>query len=545
MGLGDLELHDENEKANVNIEINVTENSQNDIESLSTNPRETVNLLNRSLSTRQVSMIAIAGTIGTGLFLGTGKSLAAGGPLSLLICYALIGFVVYVTLLSVGEMSTIYPVAGSFCTFSRRFGSDSLGFTNLVNYWFNDAISVASELTALRLILEYWSNFDYYWVASLIIWIFLLTLNMFHVSIYGEAEYWLALLKVVTILIFFIVSIVVNAGHNNLHEYIGFKYWSMGDAPLVGGIKGFVSVFVTASFSYGGTESLTLTAGEASNPIRNTPKVINTVFWRILIFYTFTIFFIGMNIPYDYPNLSTKTTITSPFTIVLKMVGANAGGSFMNAIIFTSVISGGNHSLFSGGRLLFTLGTDGYFPKVFTYTNRYKAPYVAVFVTWFIGGLCFGSSFISAGVFWSWLQSLVGVSNQIAWLTIIVTSFRFRAGLKAQGKEHYLKFKNWTYPYGNIFSTVFIMFIIFIQGWSSFDPWNVSDFFSNYLELIIFPLFYVIWWIYKRDKWVKPEDMDFETDLYVETEEERLLNEKLDSLKGWAKWRNRLFEYFV
>ncbi|KAH3672866.1 hypothetical protein WICMUC_004088 [Wickerhamomyces mucosus] len=537
---------DRKHEENITTTTNINEKLQYlDIESKSTVPKSNVDLLNRSLSTRQVSMIAIAGTIGSGLFLGTGKSLASGGPLSLLICYALIGIVVYVTLLCIGEMSTIYPVAGSFCTFAKRFGSDSLGFTNLVNYWFNDAISVASDLTAVQLILSYWTDFRYYWVASLIIWVFLLSLNVLHVRLYGEAEYWLALLKVISIIIFFIVSIVVNAGHNNLHEYIGFKYWSIGDAPFVDGFKGFASVFVTASFSYGGTESLTLTAGEASNPTRNTPKVVKTVFWRILIFYIFTVFFIGMNVPYNYPNLSTKKTITSPFTIVLQMVGAKAGGSFMNAVIFTSVISAGNHALFAGSRLLFTLGTDGYFPKIFTYTNRFRAPYVAVLVTWFIGGLCFGSSFISAGVLWDWLQSIVGVSNQLAWLTIIITSFRFRAGLKAQGKEDYLKFKNWTYPYGNIFAAGFIILIILVQGWSSFDPWNVSDFFSNYLELMVFPLFYVVWWVYKRDNWVKVQEMDFETDFYVETEEEKLLNEKLDGLRGWMRWRQRIFEFFI
>lgn len=505
---------------------------------------EVVNSLNRSLSPRQINMIAIGGTIGSGLFMGTGKSLASGGPLSLLIGYALIGVVVYITLLSIGEMSTMMPVAGSFCTYARRFGSESLGFTILVNYWFNDAVSVASDLTALQLILSYWTDF-HYWVISLIVWVVLLGLNVFHVRFYGETEYWLAFLKIVTILIFFIVSIVVNAGHNTDHEYIGFKYWSMGDAPFVDGFKGFAKIFVTASFAYGGTESLTLTAGEAKNPIRNTPKVIKTVFWRILIFYIFTVFFIGMNVPYNYPNLSTSNVITSPFTIVFQKVGAKAGGSFMNAVILTSVISAGNHALFAGSRLLYTLGTDGYLPKFFAIKNRFKAPYVAVLITWFIGGLCFGSSFISAGVLWRWLQSLVGVSNQLSWLTIGITSLRFRKGLKAQGKEHYLKFRNWTYPYGNYFAVVFICVIILVQGWSCFAPWNVSDFFSNYVELGIFPFFYLVWWLYKRDKWVEVQDMDFETDRYFETEEEQLLNQELDSLKGWPKFRQRFVEFFL
>ncbi|GMM34765.1 hypothetical protein DASC09_020900 [Saccharomycopsis crataegensis] len=511
-------------------------------ESLSIN-KGTVHNLNRSLSTRHINMIAIGGTIGSGLFLGTGKSLANGGPVSLLICYLLIGVVVYITLLSLGEMSTLMPISGSFCTYARRFGSESLGFTILANYWFNDAVSVASDLTALQLILSYWTDF-HYWVISLIVWVVLLGLNVFHVRFYGETEYWLALLKIIAILIFFIISIVVNAGHNNLHEYIGFKYWSIGEAPVVDGFKGFAKVFVTASFAYGGTESLTLTAGEAVNPVRNTPKVIKTVFWRILFFYVLTVFFIGMNVPYNYPNLSTGKVITSPFTIVFQMVGAKAAGSFMNAVILTSVISAGNHALYAGSRLLYTLGTDGYLPKFLTKTNRYKAPYVSVIITWFVGGLCFGSSFISAGTLWSWLQSIVGVSNQLSWWTINITALRFRRGLKEQGKVNYLRFKNWTYPWGNYFCVVFITFIVLVQGWSSFAPWDVSSFFQNYIELGVFPLLYLIWWFYKRDSWVKSSEMDFETDRYFETEEELELNERLDDLKGWPKWRHRILEFF-
>lgn len=522
--------------------------SQDDLEDsrilTSSQNEQTVNSLNRSLSTRQINMIAIAGTIGSGLFLGTGKSLAAGGPAALVICYSLIGFVVYVTLLSLGEMSTLMPVAGSFCTFARKFGSESLGFTILVNYWFNDAVSVASDLTALQMILLYWTDF-HYWVVSLIVWVALLSLNVFHVRFYGETEYWLALLKVVTILIFFIVSIVVNAGANNMNEYIGFRYWAQGDAPFVNGFRGFANIFVTASFAYGGTESLTLTAGEAKNPVRNTPKVIRSVFWRILFFYILTTFFIGMNVPYDYPNLATKSVITSPFTIVFLMVGARAGGSFMNAVIFTSLISAGNHALYAGSRLLYTLGTDGYLPKFFTWRNKYKAPYVAVIITWFCGGLCFGSSFISTGTLWSWLQALVGVSNQLSWLCIGVTSLRFRKGLKVQDKEHYLKFKNWTYPYGNYISLVLIVVIILVQGWTSVYPFDVSSFFQNYVELGVFPFCYLVWWVYKRDHWVLASEMDFETDRYFETEEEKLENEHLDSLRGWPKVRQIFTDYFI
>jgi AAT family amino acid transporter len=141
--------------------------------------------LHRGLSARQVQMIAIAGTIGTGLFLGTGRSLAQGGPASMLICYSIVGFIVYVTLLLLGEMATQYPVAGSFNAYTTRFFSPSYGFALAWNYWFNDAVSVASDLTAAQLVLQYWTPWSP-WVISLLFWLFLVTVNAAHVKAYGE-----------------------------------------------------------------------------------------------------------------------------------------------------------------------------------------------------------------------------------------------------------------------------------------------------------------------------------------------------------------------
>ncbi|KAJ3538849.1 hypothetical protein NM688_g6454 [Phlebia brevispora] len=179
--------------------------------------------LHRGLSARQVSMIAIAGTIGTGLFLGTGRSLAQGGPASMLICYAIVGLIVYITLLLLGEMATQYPVAGSFNAYAVRFFSPSYGFALSWNYWFNDAVSVASDLTAAQLVLAFWTD-RYTWLVSIFFWVFLVGVNSLHVRAYGELEYWLSTLKVVTIIIFIIIGILVNVGVNTSHQYIGLRH---------------------------------------------------------------------------------------------------------------------------------------------------------------------------------------------------------------------------------------------------------------------------------------------------------------------------------
>ncbi|EAU91543.2 amino acid permease [Coprinopsis cinerea okayama7 len=358
--------------------------------------------LQRELSARQVQMIAIAGTIGTGLFLGTGKSLAQGGPASMLICYSIIGFIVYVTLLLLGEMATQYPVAGSFNAYTTRFFSPAYGFALGWNYWFNDAVSVASDLTAAQLVIQFWATSNA-WVVSVVFWVFLVGVNAIHVRAYGELEYWLSSLKVITVILFIIVGTLVNMGFNTESRVIGFENWRIPGAPFVGGFGGFAHVFVTASYAFGGTESLGITAGETRNPTKNMPRVVKLVFWRILTFYLLTILLIGLN-----------------------------------------------------------------------------------------GESC---------VEWAQVLNIVGVSNQIAWLSIGLSSWRFRKAWLKQGRApEQLKFRaSWTWPWGPPFVVVGVTVLIIVQGWSSFVPkFSPVDFISFYIEVPIMLLMTVAYLIRSR-----------------------------------------------
>lgn len=271
----------------------------------------------------------------------------------------------------------------------------------------------------------------------------------------------------------------------------------------------------------GGTESIAITAGETKNPAKNIPRVVKNVFWRILLFYILSVLILGLNVPYNYPNLSSKTTTTSPFTIVFQQTGAKAAGSFINAVIVTSVLSAGNHALFAGSRLLYTLSVDGHAPTIFGKLNRNKVPWVAVLTTSIISALCFGASYIGAGQLWSWLQNLVGVSNQLAWMAIALTSIRFRRGLAVQNKTHLLPFKNWTYPWGPWLSLTLNGVIILVQGWSSFSPsFSAVDFVSFYVELPIMLLMYCGWKVLKKTELVGYETMDLGSDVYMNTEKD-------------------------
>ncbi|KIS68112.1 putative lysine-specific permease [Mycosarcoma maydis] len=471
--------------------------------------------LRRALGERTIQMIALAGTIGTGLFLGSGKALATSGPLSILISYSLVGVIVYLTMIAMGEMAALVPTSGAFGVFTTRFVSVHAGFSVNLNYWLNDAISVASDLTAMQILKNYWVSDDVFpgWALSLISLAFLISVNVISVRGYAELEYLLSLLKIATIIAFIIVGIVVNAGVNDTHSYLGFRYWTIGDAPFVGGFGGWVSSFVTASFAFGGTESLTITAGETRNPSKTIPKTIRNVFWRIILFYILALFIIGINIPYNTPGLKSKNTAVSPFTLVFKQAGSHGAASFMNAVVLTSALSAGNHALYAGTRILHSMATNGQAPKIFaTVSKSTRVPWVALACTASISGLCFGSSYIGAGDLWNWLQNLVGVSNQLSWAAIGVSSIRFHKAVVKQGKQSSLIYKNWTQPWGPYVAVIGSVLMILVQGWTAFKPFNVSDFFSYYIELVFFALAFLGWKLWKKTKLIPIEEVDLYTD---------------------------------
>lgn len=261
------------------------------------------------------------------------------------------------------------------------------------------------------------------------------------------------------------------------------------------------------------------------------PRVVKNVFWRILLFYVLSVLLIGLNIPYTTPGLDSKNVRTSPFTLTFQLAGSQIAGSFINAVIMTSVLSAANHALFAGTRLLYTLALEGHAPPFFGHLNRFRVPWIAVLSTSAIGGLCFGASFIGAGQLWTWLQNIVGVSNQLAWIAIGIASVRFRSAMKLQGKEHLLPFKNWTYPWGPWLCIILNVVIVLVQGWSCFSPsFSAVDFVSYYIELPIMGVMYVGWKLIKRTSIVQLAEMDLETDRYISPPEE---------MRPRKAWRDR------
>ncbi|GAA5887307.1 hypothetical protein JCM6882_002485 [Rhodosporidiobolus microsporus] len=444
--------------------------------------------LHRALSSRQVSMISIAGTIGTGLFLGTGGALATGGPGSLLVNYSIVGGLIFLLIHCVGEMVTQFPVAGAWPAYIAKFVDEPAAFAYGWLSVLGLSIAMAGELTATQLLMAYWTD-RLMWLPALFFMVGLLGTNLVTVKAYGELEYWLSLLKVIAIVIFFFLGIAVNAGANTTCTHIGAQYWTVNEAPFVDGFAGFASLFVTAAFAYGGTESVGMAAAETKNPTRNISRIANRVFFRIIFFYILTVILIGFDIPYNFPNLASGTTATSPFTIVFDKAGAKAGGSFMNAVILTSILSACNMSLFGSSRVLYGMALRGHAPSIFCRLTKRGVPWAALLAVVSLSFVFFGISFAPGGAakIWTYAQSLVGVNNQFGWVFIGLSSWRMRRAWIKQGKPlTSLKCPNLAGSYGAPIVVVAFSFIILIQGWSSFKGgFHAEKFVQSYSSPVL------------------------------------------------------------
>ncbi|KAI8997169.1 amino acid permease/ SLC12A domain-containing protein [Pilobolus umbonatus] len=457
--------------------------------------------LQRGLKARHLVMISLGGTIGTGLFLASGASVAEAGPGGALLAYGLIGIMIFFMMESLGEMSTYIPIAGSFNNYAGRFIDPALGFALGWNYWYSWAVTVAVELTASSMVMAYWLPNIPSIVWSVVYLVPLLLLNLLSVKGYGEAEYWFAMVKVLTVIIFIILGILVDTG------VLGGIYYGV-DTFNRGGIQGLgtFSAFLTAGFSFQGTELVGVAAGESENPRKNVPKAIRQVYWRIILFYLLSLLMIGLIIPYDDPLLlksDISNVSVSPFTLVFMKAGIQPAAHIMNAVILTTVLSAGNSGLYASSRTLYDLSNERKAPKFLQKMTSRGVPIYCVLITGGIGMLAFLTSLFGNGVVYAWLLNISSVTGFIAWMGICASHYRFRKAYVAQGYDvNDLPYKAKLFPVGPIFAFLVCAFVVVGQGYSawSLDPINPSDVIAAYIGIPIVLVFYLGYKIVKKTK---------------------------------------------
>ncbi|KOQ39207.1 amino acid permease, partial [Achromobacter xylosoxidans] len=306
--------------------------------------------LRRALSARHLTMIAVGGSIGTGLFVASGATIAQAGPGGALLGYVLIGVMVYFLMTSLGELAAAMPVSGSFSTYGARYVEDGFGFALGWNYWYNWAVTVAVDLVAAQLVMAYWFPDvpGVYWSALFLAITF--GLNALSARGFGEAEFWFALIKVIAVLAFVAMGVMMLLGIIRGGEDGGVANWTVGDAPFAGGFAALIGVAMVVGFSFQGTELIGIAAGESKDPARNLPRAVRQVFWRILLFYVMAILVIGLLIPYTDPHLlrnDVTDVSVSPFALIFERAGLLAAASIMNAVVLTSVLSAGNSGMYA------------------------------------------------------------------------------------------------------------------------------------------------------------------------------------------------------
>ena len=423
--------------------------------------------LQRNLKARHINLIAIGGAIGTGLFVGTGASISAAGPGGAVVSYGVIGIAIYFMMTALGEMVTHRPVAGAFETYTGEYVEPALGFTVGWMYWYSCAMTIAVELVASSIIMKYWFPDSPSLLWSVLFLGTILALNLFSARVFGEAEFWFAGIKVITIIVFLILGVAMIAGIIGGHE-VGLSNWTTGEAPFVGGWSGTFSVLMVAGFSFVGVESAAVAAGEAENPRRTMPRAINSVFVRIMLFYIGAIIVVATLVVYTDPSLlsaSEENIAASPFTIVFERAGLAIAAAFMNAVVLTSVLSAGNSTLYVGSRLLYSMAGVGRAPRLFARTSSHGVPVWGVLATVTISMLGFLSSLVGDSVAYTWFYNATGLTGFIVWTGVCLAHLRFRAAWKAQGRdEGELPYRARLFPVGTWFALIVFVGVIIGQG---------------------------------------------------------------------------------
>lgn len=299
-----------------------------------------IDLVQRRLKQRHVQMIAIAGTLGTGLFLGSGKALSGAGPVGALIAYALVGTVAYSSLCSIGEMACHAPISGTFPHYAARWVDPAFGFAVGWNYYYTNLMSVPVEVTGAQLLITFWDNNPkHVAIYTTVITCLVILINIFGVRWFGEAEFGFALIKLTLITGLILLGLVIDLGGAPNHQRLGFQYWKNPGVLAGAGLEpnhigldrflGILSVLVQAGFSFQGMELVAVAASETENPRRNIAKAVRRVFYRICIFYILGIFVTGLIVPYNDPSLlqSTGNAAESPYVIAMTRAGIKGGSS--------------------------------------------------------------------------------------------------------------------------------------------------------------------------------------------------------------------------
>ncbi|MGW6398983.1 amino acid permease [Streptomyces sp. NPDC055134] len=412
--------------------------------------------LKAGLKNRHLSMIAIGGVIGAGLFVGSGSGIAKAGP-AILISYALVGLMVVMVMRMLGEMAAARPSSGSFSAYADQALGRWAGFSIGWLYWFFWVVVLAVEATAGAVILNGWVPAVPQWGWALIVMVVLTATNLASVASYGEFEFWFAGIKVVAIGGFVIIGLLavfgVLPGSDN--PGAGFAHLTDAGGFMPNGAGSILTGVLMVVFSFMGSEIVTLAAGESEDPQRAVTKATNSVIWRIGVFYLGSIFIVLTLLPWNDKSIAKDGS----YVAALNSIGIPHAGQVMNVIVLTAVLSCLNSGLYTASRMAFSLGQRGDAPKAFAKTSKNGVPQAAI-----LGSVVFG--FVAVWFNYQWPDTvfnfLLNSSGAVAlfvWLVICFTQLKMR-GIILREQPEKLVVKMWLFPYLTWATIAMISFVL-------------------------------------------------------------------------------------
>ncbi|WHY59082.1 amino acid permease [Peribacillus simplex] len=439
--------------------------------------------LKKELKIRHITMISLGGIIGAGLFVGSGPLINTAGPGSIF-SYAIAGLLVILVMRMLGEMSTANPSSGSFSTYAREAIGPWAGYTIGWLYWFFWVIAIAVEAIAGATIIQYWFPSLPSWSVSLML-TFLLTLtNIYSVKSFGEFEYWLSMIKVVSIVLFLILGGAIIFGFIPGIESPGTSNLLHRGGFLPSGIS---SVFIGVAlvmFSFMGSEIVATAAGETSHPEKAMRVATNTVIYRILTFYLGSILIIVTILPWDSTSL-----MKSPFVSVLELLNIPAAAQIMNFLLFTAVLSCLNSGIYTSSRMLFSMAENGDAPRMFLKVNKKGIPMNAVLGCTVIAYISIGFNYVSPDKVFLFLVNASGGVALLVYLVIAFSQLRMRRKYEKENPGA-LKIRMWLFPYLT-YATIITITSIFISM-TFIDSLRLQFFLTLLLTILIVGSFFVL-----------------------------------------------------
>ncbi|MER6048462.1 amino acid permease [Streptomyces sp. NPDC001793] len=415
--------------------------------------------LQAGLKNRHLSMIAIGGVIGAGLFVGSGAGINAAGP-GILLSYALTGLLVVLVMRMLGEMAAASPTSGSFSAYADRALGRWAGFTIGWLYWFFWSVVLAVEATAAAGILTGWIPAVPQWAWALLVMIVLTGTNLVSVSSFGEFEFWFAGIKVVAIVVFIVVGALAIFGLPPGHHAVGTANLLGHGGFLPKGPGAILSGMLLVVFSFMGSEIVTLAASESPNPVMAVRKAVNSVIWRIALFYIGSIAVIVTLLPWD-----SDAVTKSPYVAVLESLKIPYAGTVMDVVVLTAVLSCLNSGLYTASRMAFSLGERGDAPKAFATVNKGGVPAVAIWASVAFGFIATIFSYTSKDTIFEFLLNSSGAVALFVWLVICVSQLRMRRTIERETPER-LTVRMWLYPW---LTYATIALILFVVGYMFYD----------------------------------------------------------------------------